>query len=111
VRSLPGLLSVVVVAGVVVGPGSVTARIVSWAPLLWLGRRSYGIYLYHFALTSIALNQVTSPGSPLLRGSLAAVGSVAVAAASYAWVERPVLRAGRRSERPDQPVAVAAADP
>jgi peptidoglycan/LPS O-acetylase OafA/YrhL len=111
VRSVPGLLSVAVVAGVVVSPGSVTARIVSWAPLLWLGRRSYGIYLYHFPLTSIALNQVTSPGSPVLRGALAAVGSVAVAAESYAWLERPVLRAARRSGRHDQPVAVAASEP
>ena len=56
--SIPGLLSVVVVSGVILAPRSWTARSLSWSPLTWMGRRSYGLNLYHFAILSVFLHQV-----------------------------------------------------
>ncbi|WP_052129240.1 acyltransferase family protein [Clavibacter michiganensis] len=79
-------------------------------PAGWLGRRSYGLYLWHLpmlVLASAALPDVAGLGP--LPGLLLALGiSVAAAAASHRWVERPVLRLGfRRLLR--QPVALMAA--
>lgn len=41
---IPTLLSVVVIAGFVIDTGSVGSRILSVTPLVWLGRRAYGLY-------------------------------------------------------------------
>jgi peptidoglycan/LPS O-acetylase OafA/YrhL len=58
-------------------------------PLRWIGERSYGIYLWHWPVMAL-----TRPGAdldwprPLL--VLGQVGlTIALAAASYRWVERP----------------------
>jgi peptidoglycan/LPS O-acetylase OafA/YrhL len=95
-----GLLIAALAAGGVVlaaaGTGTVS-RVLSWAPLRWLGVRSYGIYLWHWpviALTAAALGRPA--GTPLLW--LAEAGlAVGLAAASWRWVEQPVIRDGFRA--------------
>ncbi len=66
-----------------------------WAPLRWLGVRSYGIYLWHwpvFAITRPGLDlPLTGAPAVLLQMGL----SVALAALSYRFVEAP-LRGGLR---------------
>ena len=91
-RSIPGLLSVVVVSGVILAPRSWTARSLSWSPLTWMGRRSYGLYLYHFAILSVFLHQVPYPASETIRGLAGMAVSILAAAASYRWLEKPFLR-------------------
>ncbi|AXE83724.1 acyltransferase family protein [Streptomyces sp. Go-475] len=76
--------------------GSVFARFMSTPWLRWIGRRSYGIYLWHLPLIALAVPDGPGPGQAPLRGLLAAAVSVAVAAASYRWVEKPVRRQGLR---------------
>ncbi|MEU3935969.1 acyltransferase family protein [Streptomyces sp. NPDC029044] len=76
--------------------GSVFARFMSTPWLRWIGRRSYGIYLWHMPLIALAVPDGPGPGRAPLRGLLAAAVSVAVAAASYRWVEKPVRRHGLR---------------
>jgi hypothetical protein len=44
------LLAAVVLAYLVCAPGGVGARLLSLPPLPWLGRISYGLYLWHFPL-------------------------------------------------------------
>jgi peptidoglycan/LPS O-acetylase OafA/YrhL len=71
------------------------ARVYSWGPLVWIGRRSYGIYLYHFPI-SVIFGQWHVAGAERLTGCVACIGiSVALAAASYRWVESPFLRRQR----------------
>ena len=68
------------------------ARVLSTRPIVWLGERSYGIYLYG---TAIHLATASIP----VRRSLAIVISIALglvfSAISYRWVERPLRSRGR----------------
>ena len=71
---------------------TVIARLLGGAPLAWLGRRSYGLYLWHwpiFALTrpdfDVALN-----GLPLL--ALRLTLTVLVSEVCYRLIETPVRR-------------------
>ncbi len=87
---LSGLLSVVVVAAVVTGAdGRGGAWSSSW--LLWLGRRSYGLYLYHFPVLSLLRHQV-DVGPVWLRTLVGIALTLLVTGASYRWVELPFLR-------------------
>ena len=71
------------------------------AVLVWLGKRSYGIYLWHFPAILIAFNRGPFERPPDmsnvgLRLAAASAASVLLGALSYRWVERPARRAGRR---------------
>jgi peptidoglycan/LPS O-acetylase OafA/YrhL len=92
VTSIPGLLAVLVVTGVVLAPGSRVAGALSWPALTWVGRRSYGLYLYHFPIISVFLHQVPYPAGRTGRAAAGMALSVLVAAASYRWLEQPFLR-------------------
>jgi peptidoglycan/LPS O-acetylase OafA/YrhL len=72
----------------------VTVMSASW--LRWVGRRSYGIYLWHMPLISLAVPNGRTAQDVPFRGLCAAVLAVAVAAASYRWVEEPLRRRGLR---------------
>ncbi|WP_022882135.1 acyltransferase family protein [Gryllotalpicola ginsengisoli] len=76
-------------------------------PLTWLGRRSYGVYLYHFPIVLIVGENAAA--WHLNRTEYAAIvlfGSVIIAATSYRFVERPLLRLKASIGRP-RPVAPA----
>ena len=66
--------------------------LLAWAPLGYMGRISYGVYLIHMPI----LNLVLAAGWPhLLTTSVTLVFSIALAAASFHFIERPVLNKGR----------------
>jgi len=78
-------------------PGPLLRGVFEFAPLVWLGRISYGVYLWHMVVYGI-------PGRiPWLHGRCpwpATIAlTVAVAAASYHLLERPLLRFKRRYSR------------
>jgi peptidoglycan/LPS O-acetylase OafA/YrhL len=93
-----GFLLVAVAAGavivtVVTVPASALARVLSVAPLVFVGRISYGLYLYHWPLFLVIDHAHTGLlGAPLLAVRLAATFSVAIA--SYYLLEEPI-RTGR----------------
>jgi peptidoglycan/LPS O-acetylase OafA/YrhL len=67
-----------------------------WAPLRYLGRISYGMYVYHFPIIWFAsrIRDLGMSGkwvSPLV-ALLSFVGTVAIASLSYFLLERPFLR-------------------
>jgi peptidoglycan/LPS O-acetylase OafA/YrhL len=83
--ALPGL-----VAG---GPNRLRSALSTRIPV-WIGRRSYGLYLYHYVLFN-AIWPYWFHGL----GDLAKIGlSFIVAAISYRYVELPALRLKRRFE-------------
>jgi len=93
-----GFLMVALAAGavivtVVTVPTSALARVLSTGALVFVGRISYGLYLYHWPLFLVIDHAHTGLlGAPLLAARLAATFGVAIA--SYYLVEEPI-RTGR----------------
>ncbi|HYF47460.1 MAG TPA: acyltransferase family protein, partial [Acidimicrobiales bacterium] len=94
---LASLMSAVVVA-CLPGPPTSLTRVLELRPLAWIGERSYGIYLWHWPilLLVVASRPAVSPGSPPDSTTVVlTVGlTLALATASYAWLEMPVRRRG-----------------
>jgi peptidoglycan/LPS O-acetylase OafA/YrhL len=87
---LVALLSAALIAGLVAHEDGVCAQILRRRPLVWLGAVSYGIYLFH--LPALILTNRYGPGPWAVNVTLAFVLTLAVAAASYRFLERPILR-------------------
>jgi peptidoglycan/LPS O-acetylase OafA/YrhL len=97
VYSLAGAAAALLVAGLVAGPPRLLRAALAAPPLAWVGRISYGLYLWHvpvFCLAPLALFRPFGRGGPviLLAGALAFALSFGAAATSYYLVERPFLR-------------------
>jgi len=93
---LAALATAAVLLCVVGAPRSVVARCLSWAPLRYIGRISYGMYLWHYPLFSYVDGARTGlTGYPLFGVRFAA--TAVIATASYYLVELPVRRGRLRS--------------
>jgi peptidoglycan/LPS O-acetylase OafA/YrhL len=85
--------TVVILWAVAQGDG---ARWLAGPVLRWFGRRSYGIYLWHYPI----LAAVVIPDVPwYVQNGLVLVLSLAVAEASWRLLEQPMARFGRNQER------------
>ena len=99
-----------VIADLVVGRHSLLARPLAWRPMVFIGRISYGLYLYHLPVYYMVEHAI--PEQPLvIRLTLKVVISVAVAAASYYLVERRFLRLKGLFERHGAPKSSVVAVP
>lgn len=93
-----GLLTAVVIAAVA-HPGTRISQGLGWRPLVWLGQRSYGVYLYHWPVFVLTRPGIDVPDVAVLT-DLARVGAtLLIAAASYRWIELPVRRGALRRWR------------
>lgn len=80
------------VAGVA-GPGQILVEFLSWKPLVWLGVRSYSLYLWHWPVYLIAMGLM--PGlSQWLSLAIIAVVAITCAHLSFTFVEQPMRRQG-----------------
>jgi peptidoglycan/LPS O-acetylase OafA/YrhL len=84
---------------------SVVARALSVGPIVFLGRISYGLYLWHLPI--LAAFGVIGAGLTLLAVPAVAV-SILAATASYYLVERPFLRRKSRPATDAQPASAPA---
>jgi peptidoglycan/LPS O-acetylase OafA/YrhL len=83
-------------------PRSIVARILSPRPLRWLGRISYGAYVFHDIFNLLIFRFVTAHTGHY-RLPTAAIGlavTLLLAWASYRWFEAPFLRLKDRWTRP-----------
>lgn len=97
-----------ILAAVTLQPRGRLARVLSIRPLVWLGRRSYGIYLWHWPI----ICWLTEADTGLPAGQLAALRiatTAGVAALSHRLVETPIrVRSVRALGLPTQVAGVAA---
>ena len=87
----------VVIAGIIARPSGWLASALGRQPLVGIGRMSYGLYLWHFPIV-YGCGALAVDGTPpdLPRAALAIGLTFVVAAASFRWVERPMLGLKRR---------------
>ncbi|AQP47556.1 hypothetical protein BW730_08700 [Tessaracoccus aquimaris] len=82
---------VVLMAALVCGPGTLVERALAWGPMAYLGRISYGLYLWHWPWAvwmGIAHVEHFQPA----RAAVALAGTVVTSVASYHLVEQPIRR-------------------
>ncbi|ANS79241.1 lipopolysaccharide modification acyltransferase [Serinicoccus hydrothermalis] len=101
--ALASVATVVLIAGLLEAP-SPWRRAMSLPPLVWLGRRSYGIYLWHWPVLVIAGALVpyaagTARGAAVLLSALAV--TLVLAEVSWRALETPVRRRGIRASLGD----------
>ena len=85
-----GLLAAVLIVAATRSRG-VVAELLSRPPVVAVGRRSYGLYLYHWPVFVLGRELPLPLWKINLLGLLV---TVAVAEASYRWIETPVRRGG-----------------
>ncbi|MCB0915889.1 MAG: acyltransferase [Actinobacteria bacterium] len=77
---------------VVAHPAALLGPVMAWAPLRYIGTRSYGLYLYHWPIFVVLRPEIDVPmgafGTFLLRMGL----TMAVAEVSYRYLEMPIRR-------------------
>lgn len=104
------LATALVIAHVIGEPDAPIARALAVTPLVWLGRISYGVYLWHWPLFTF----VTADATGLQRWPLLAVrlaGTLGVAVLSHHLIEQPIRRGalGRLLPRPAPAIVTAGA--
>jgi peptidoglycan/LPS O-acetylase OafA/YrhL len=91
------LSSVALVAFVVLVPANAWVRLLSSRGPSWLGTRSYGIYLYHYPLAVVFVEAHLFHGAEHTVAVFACLFiTLAMAAASYRWIETPFLQLKKR---------------
>ena len=88
---LASLFSLMLVCACASGRG-IAGRLFAWKPLVWLGQRSYVIYLWHYPLL-LLMNPASDVSSkPWWIYALQVAVVIAVSEASYRFIETPFRR-------------------
>jgi peptidoglycan/LPS O-acetylase OafA/YrhL len=93
-----GLFSTWLIAGAAVGFGGVGGRILNLGALQYVGKISYGIYVYHFNVPGLLREKLFPklglglPDSLVLRFAISTAVAIAIAAASWHLFEEPINR-------------------
>src|SRR5262245_26914377 len=92
-------LATAVVVAVAAHPSSLLGKALGVAPLVWIGLRSYGIYLWHWPIIMVTRpnDDIPLDGAPL--ATLQIGLTIGIAALSYRYIEMPIRRGGLRALR------------
>ncbi len=69
-------------------------KMIGWAPLRWIGVRSYGIYLWHWPVIAIFAARAGAESTTFGVRAAETALTITLAAASWRWIEAPILRDG-----------------
>lgn len=85
------LVTAVLIA-VLVHPSSRLTTILQFKPLVWIGMRSYGIYLWHYPVILLTKPAIDTGGMNLWRIAFQLILTIILAALSYKYIENPIRR-------------------
>lgn len=83
-------------------------RLLRTAPMVWIGTVSYGLYLYHYPIFHVLRASRVDYGTILIVGSVA---TFSLAALSFHYVEKPILKLKRHFAPAGAPKSVLANSP
>ena len=86
---LASILTAVIIAAVLY-PATTLGRVAGFSPFVWIGKRSYGIYLWHYPLLLLMNSRVSTSETPWWLLVIQAAVVFACAALSYRFVEQPI---------------------
>jgi peptidoglycan/LPS O-acetylase OafA/YrhL len=92
--SAVAVCSAAIIGHVVSAERSWVTRALALSPLVWIGSRSYGMYLFHIPIFIVIESRLGDQSSRLVIPLKVAL-TMLVAAASYRWVESYFLRRNR----------------
>ncbi len=93
--TLVGLSIALILTVVIVWPPKVALSVLRFTPLVWIGRISYGLYLWHWPVREFIYQKKIVPASATQLVT-AVVLSLLLPTLSYYYVERPFLRWKKR---------------
>jgi peptidoglycan/LPS O-acetylase OafA/YrhL len=96
--SAAALCTAAVVAAVITKEGTISARFLASRPMTYIGRLSYGIYLWNVLLLSLFEHIFGQQPARTPLGILWVGGTIVVAQISFTWIEAP-LRTRWREKR------------
>lgn len=95
-----GMLIIAIITALLIAvlahPASRLAAIVGCRPLRWLGKRSYGLYLWHYPVITLSTPQVNTDDPSILKAVIQVAVSLALAELSWRYVEQPIRQKGFR---------------
>ncbi len=108
-------LATIAVIAVVVHPSARLGRVLGVAPLVWIGLRSYGLYLWHWPVFQITRPDLDVPMHGWALFAFRMTITVALTELSFRFIEQPVrtgslgrnVRALRKPTEPGQRAAAA----
>ncbi|OWR27726.1 acetyltransferase [Saccharibacillus sp. O23] len=83
--------------GALAHPASLLSRVFGIAPLRWIGRHSYGLYLWHYPVIALTTPSVDTDGVDWLRIALQLTATFVLAALSLKYIEDPIRLRGFRA--------------
>jgi peptidoglycan/LPS O-acetylase OafA/YrhL len=92
------LAGAALLASAVLAPGAPLSRLLATRPLVEIGKRSYGLYLWHYPVWVAVSVELDGLGINARR-LIVVVASAGMTVLSYRFVEQPALRWKRRFER------------
>jgi peptidoglycan/LPS O-acetylase OafA/YrhL len=94
--SLVVLGSFCLVSFLVLKPASILAKLLAWAPFVFIGTISYGCYLFQ-APVKMAMHQLLAPSTPATVFFVVdAIATVILASTSFYLMEKPIIGWGRK---------------
>jgi peptidoglycan/LPS O-acetylase OafA/YrhL len=88
-------IATAVLVAVVVHPASRLGAALGTAPFVWIGERSYGIYLWHLPVIAFTPDTI-GPDDPVVVGAVQVMMSLVLAELSWKLVEDPIRTLGLR---------------